>query len=590
LVKKDVFSSNLTHLKRTHPQLFTKLTRTGIDKSSSPPETPSSPYIQIDRDMFRTKSDILVVFGFGSGDHVQQVLDASSEHTSLLVVEPDIKRFESALRAKDLQRVLSSPRITFVVGEDPLRVRGRIIRFYNGMITRPFIQMVESEHLHRLNPTYYDQLKCVLKDLYLESFQNLSTLRDRAPLWQKNIFANLRQIVLNPGVGVLFGRFKEVPTIIVSAGPSLDKNVSEIEGRESEFLIITVDTALKTLLNHNIQPHIIVSIGGEEENYRYYLKDNKARKVCLVADAVVFPETFHEFSGPVFITNDGHPMINWLRRFLRFTSFTAKGGSVATTALSLSIQMGCNPVIFIGQDLSYPAGKTHTQGVPRGKRQREIIRQLKRDHLIWIEGQNGGRVPTSPTLYNVLRWFEAAISGAKNRTYINATEGGAKIKGTKVLTLKEAIVRYGGRQFNFEKEILAIYKSHLPPNTRPLCDELERLIKAWGIVKALADDGIRLAKAMRGERNKARQKGVLHRLKIIQKEIFSDIRFSYPASWSTEWMLHQLQGQDESVASFEEFFKKIWQIAHSGVYQMEEAKKDLEKDIVNQVACEEEKT
>ena len=38
-------------------------------------------------------------------------------------------------------------------------------------------------------------------------------------------------------------------------------------------------------------------------------------------------------------------------------------GSVATMALDFALRLGCNPVIFVGQDLAHSYGRTYCSGV-----------------------------------------------------------------------------------------------------------------------------------------------------------------------------------------------------------------------------------
>ena len=54
---------------------------------------------------------------------------------------------------------------------------------------------------------------------------------------------------------------KDVPAIIVSAGPSLDKNLAEMinyKDKLKDYFIIAGNRTLKTLINNNIKPDLLL--------------------------------------------------------------------------------------------------------------------------------------------------------------------------------------------------------------------------------------------------------------------------------------------------------------------------------------------
>jgi len=59
-----------------------------------------------------------------------------------------------------------------------------------------------------------------------------------------------------------------------------------------------------------------------------------------------------------------------------------------------------------------------------------------------------------------LRWFEEYIKRIPNKEVIDATEGGARIKGTKIMTLKETIEKYCLEDMGVSLEIKEIMKNN----------------------------------------------------------------------------------------------------------------------------------
>ena len=111
------------------------------------------------------------------------------------------------------------------------------------------------------------------------------------------------------------------------------------------------------------------------------------------------------------------------------------GGSVATTGLDLAIKMGCNPIVFVGQDLAFTDNKTHSSAT--------FSKEISSIHnLREIDDIYGDTIYTSKNLYIYLRWIQKRIAEEKGIEFIDATEGGAKIKGTKVMRLEQVVSIY----------------------------------------------------------------------------------------------------------------------------------------------------
>ena len=96
--------------------------------------------------------------------------------------------------------------------------------------------------------------------------------------------------------------------------------------------------------------------------------------------------------------------------------------------------MGFETVILVGQDLAYTDDKSHADGTFR-----ETMPKENTESMIRVKGNYQDTVPTLTNLKIYLEWFADYIKGAKERgnfRVINATEGGAYIEGTELMTLK----------------------------------------------------------------------------------------------------------------------------------------------------------
>lgn len=117
------------------------------------------------------------------------------------------------------------------------------------------------------------------------------------------------------------------------------------------------------------------------------------------------------------------------------------GISVTHFAFILAYHIGAPAIILVGQDLAFGGeGQTHSSG--------SVYDDLKvnletETQVIYLEGYDGEKVPSQVTWRLFRDWYEIFLERYPT-LLINATEGGAKIKGTVQLTLQEAMEKYIG--------------------------------------------------------------------------------------------------------------------------------------------------
>jgi hypothetical protein len=223
------------------------------------------------------------------------------------------------------------------------------------------------------------------------------------------------------------------------------------------------------------------------------------------------------------------------------------GGSVSTVAFDLARQLGCNPIIFIGQDLAFTDGFTHTKGaledlfseveINKFYTLEMVLReQIMSEETPKVLDIHGRLVPTSKVMVSYLRWFEKEISKSENTLFIDATEGGARIKGTQVLTLRDALDKYCKENIPVSEILSCCYKERKKSDFKSILAEMKELGRRLRRIKALACEmkGIDEAKRkkMEGELMSERStlalleilfySGVFHELEEAKREEYSE--------------------------------------------------------------------
>ncbi|WP_169332846.1 motility associated factor glycosyltransferase family protein [Effusibacillus pohliae] len=414
-----------------------------------------------------------ILIGMGLGYPLQKLRNHLDSEGMLLVIEPSLEIFRCALQTLDLREELADPRIAFSV-EESLSHSGikaeRILSdlFYDvSVLVWPAYRRIFASFCNDMEARILEEAN----DIRMDQRTLLLFSHD----WTRNFIYNLPALVKRPGINLLFDQFVKQPIIIVSAGPSLNKNVHLLHQAKEKAVIICVDTALRVLLKQGILPDLVVALDGSEKNYQHFAGIEE-RGIPLV----IFPTTHYkivaEYGGNGFsVAGSTEYVIHEFLECVEAKGGVSYGGSVATAAFDLACRMGGDPIVFIGQDLAYPDGRSHAAGTIFENIQKEFDASKG---MKFVEGIDGRPVLTDRPLDYFRRWFEDQIELRRGeRKFIDATEGGAKIRGTEISTLSQVVETYCQKSIGVSEKIAQILHSYQPPDLTQLRSRLKKSIR-----------------------------------------------------------------------------------------------------------------
>lgn len=395
------------------------------------------------------KNTLVIVYGVGLGYHLFELKRKITEKSRVIVIENSRDIFDNLMKNVDFTEILEDKRFLFLIGLN----NEQIFLFFKQLIRNPLFFHLSS-NIQFLNLNYYDKLfpgisqeisNFILKTV-LNTWHSLGNCPGDTILGLVQIFKNIDEALNNPGIKDIKDAYKNKPAIIVSAGPSLDKNVDLLKEVEGKAIILSTDAALRTLVKRGITPDAVLSL----ERILVYeqLLQNRdfeiPNEVVLVGPPLLQPEVFKEFRNnkKVICFKAGETINSWVDENIGGKGSCFMGNCVAHLAFGFALEIGANPIILIGQDLAFSeTGETHGRDI---EEQVKILTKIytKPEDIVYLEDYNGKPIKSTVLWKTFLIGFEEKILQYKDRTFIDATEGGAYIKGTKVMTLRETIDKY----------------------------------------------------------------------------------------------------------------------------------------------------
>ena len=389
---------------------------------------------------------VVLLTGMGLGYTPMAILRHRKHIRYLAVFDLSLDIFLMGLRHMDLTKMLSDPRL--ILCFDPEPDLETVLEKANLVLQLENIHDLKHLPTFALNRKAYERLG---DEVF--SFANQYNLGGGAILgggktYTRNRLKNMTAMYRNCIVQNLMGKFKDIPAILVAGGPSLDKNIQFLTDAKGRAVIFAVDSVLPALVANGICPDFMTAIDPYELIYEKFADALPYMgETSLIASCWVTPKVPKIFSPEkIFWTFAGRNMENWLMEMMGGTLPTGGASTVAHLNLAAAILMGCSPIVFVGQDLSYTTGSSHAVHTSL-KQDRAVKNLLNSKDLMWAEEINGGKVPTDRKMLNFKKYFEHLICQYPG-LYINATFQGVKIEGTEAMDLDRVIQIYCSQDYD----------------------------------------------------------------------------------------------------------------------------------------------
>lgn len=386
-------------------------------------------------------NEVVIVFGVGSLEYYVRFSDMYPK-TDIVIYEPCEEIFYNSIACHDYSELLKRDHIYFCMGK---RIHDSFTKSINKVmgyesITNPYFAIIPN--YNKMFEEEYHKYEEVVRDLVESNIASRQTMINFENQRLDNYLDNLTTLPYESTSTELINTIKtcdtkNYPAIILSAGPSLDKNIKKIKDIKGRAFVIAVDAAVNTATKNNIRPDIIISV--DSFMYEDSLRDDMGRELPLVIHMYgSIPIRNLNKGRHFYISDKDYYLGKTLEVCDKKMRLLETGGSVSNEAFSLAQQMGFETIILMGQDLGFPGNKQHAEDAFDDEE--EVTEDD--DRYFAVKSIDGDYVLTSFQMNTYRKWFERMIKLYPDLNVIDATEGGALIEGATIMTIDEAIDKY----------------------------------------------------------------------------------------------------------------------------------------------------
>ncbi|EBF5458929.1 motility associated factor glycosyltransferase family protein [Campylobacter jejuni] len=377
------------------------------------------------------------IYGIGNALLIKNL---SKHYKHLFVFESEIELFILALSTIDLSEELCSGKIYLIdIKEERVDIQLLILfdmkdmfeylSLYEMFVNNVYYKKFYEDIWHKADELCEKNIKIVIRNLGLNltiSFQCYSHLL-------QNIPSMLGSIPFQRILSERKNKFENA--IVVSAGPSLTKQLPLLKAYQDKAVVFCADGALSMLEKEGVVPDYVTNLDCRDLAMKFFQNKGKLKQSIIALECATHPNVVRSLKAEncmIVLRNKA-----LYQRFnLNDFGYIDTGTHVSHFSYTLALALGFKNIIMIGQDLAFDEeGNSHSKGFSYG----EQFSGEKTVPTLKTQAYGGkGEVLTHITWndYRIKLEYLFACNDQKAKFY-NATEGGARINFTEELSFKE---------------------------------------------------------------------------------------------------------------------------------------------------------
>ena len=407
----------------------------------------------------------IVFYGMGIGYHLVEaakLILQNSNKKKLIVVEPNLEYFLASLQLIDWTEIFKVEKLVLAINCPaesvlPLIEDTTTINTTLQGVSDAFYFDIASFTQH--NQQYFECVKTIISRNKHKNEINAATTKKFGKLWSNNCKKNSKYINQLEFINIYKNKFKDIPFVIVAAGPTLQKNLINLkklydskQSKNKEVIIVCVETALKILLKNKINPDFIILTDPQFWAYRH-IAGAQAPESVLITELSTYPSVFRFNCKKIVLCASQFPNGKEIEQKAGFSTEQigdlGSGGSVASCCWNFAVFAGAKQIYLMGLDLSFPGGQTHIKGSSAEQTWHTKSNRLANSDKFTTEllhnanvslGTNYNNAPvlTDSRMKMFAWWFESRLASLPQiKTYTFSKEG-LKIPGIEYIDFEKS--------------------------------------------------------------------------------------------------------------------------------------------------------
>ena len=336
----------------------------------------------------------------------------------------------------------------------------QIARIFDQMFILPYLNLYNLSFTSFYYINYYKDFLTNINSLNIQiasvAIRNANMSCFLPLLTYKNFILNLPTMLESiPLQRILNERKNKFDTaIVVSAGPSLKKQLPLLKQYQEKAFIFCADGAYPILDKEGIIPDYVLNIDYQIDSLKFFTNTNININTLLILSITTNKEVIN------FLRNKNISLV--LRDKALYQRFNINdfgyidtGTHVSHFSYTLALSLGFKNIIIIGQDLAFDEkGNSHSENFSFGTRHDSDWEECPR--LTTTAYGGNGEVLTHLAWNDYRIKLEYLFARYENINFYNATEGGARIAFTKEIPFKticEKLLKENKPKLNIPKTL-----------------------------------------------------------------------------------------------------------------------------------------
>ena len=376
-----------------------------------------------------------IVFGTGLGLHIP-ILDEKIKAKLYLIVEPSLEIFRLSLFVTNYKKIFENKKVFFEISSSKEKFKKTI----NDLSDLTFVY----DHYIKFfdfskNCNYYIK---VIQDflltqphlIYSYSKTLMSLKRTYKYIEDRYNYINISEVLKD-------SILKNMPVLILAAGPSLEKEIEFVKENKDNFIIVAIYATLPLLEKYNIIPDIVTQYDQQDEIVMSTLKNMKSldwlNDTIFLFSSHLDEKLIHQFSKENIYIFQALLMAK-----KRFGILTAP--SIGELSYGLSLILGGEKIYLLGLDMALSIkGESHIDKHAGGSafnnmKEASLENYSFRKSKIKVKGNFRKEVETLPVFELSINHFNkfTKMFRTKNLSIYNLSDG-AYFEDTEPLLVDE---------------------------------------------------------------------------------------------------------------------------------------------------------